>query len=85
MPSPTPPAQSFPKSGPTQKHHYARFRAFLPARCRPWAGLRGVVIQGLPGDPRAAVEVQEEDSTDDLIQNEEAWARLSVSASESSR
>lgn len=42
MPSPAPSAQTFPKIGPAEKRQYARFQAFLPARCR---------LQGPKGEP----------------------------------
>ncbi len=41
-PAPAPPAQTFPKIAPAQKRQYARFQAFLPARCR---------LQGPNGEP----------------------------------
>ncbi len=42
MPSPAPQSAVFPKIGPGQKRQYARFQAFLPARCR---------LQGPDGQP----------------------------------
>lgn len=46
MPSAAPPAQSFPKIGPADKRQYARFQAFLPARCPGRGGVARAWSQG---------------------------------------
>ena len=42
MPSPASQSTAFPKIGPAEKRQYARFQAFLPARCR---------LEGPKGEP----------------------------------